>query len=756
MKQSFCVFVLASILSIPFYGQNQKVVDSLLQITESNASNKERVDIYLKIAFEHVGSDSSGYNSYIAKGLDLADSIGYEEGKMDALYVMSRSSLLSGDYERSDVYLSQLMDGSSQLNYQKGIADALYGRAWLNYYRGAYAESISLHKKSLEIRETLDDQIPISDCLRGLGITYKLLGEFDKALDFLNRSLEIEREINNPGGVATCLNHIGIINSLRGDYSSAMDIYFRALVIEQELDDKSGLAYTYQNIGVIHDQQKDYEKALEYYNKSLDLRQEIGEVRGVAQIINNIGIVYHKLGDFGKALTNYEEALSIKEALGDKRGMADGNLNIGRLYTDQSRHKEAIAYKKRALKIANEINSDWGKVESLISLGKSYHALKRYDDAKKYLTDGIELAQEAQLVGSVRDGAGFLAQVEKETGNFEDAFEAMVLFQMMSDSISSEEAAKQITLLEAKFEFEQERDSIQFANEKARLLLDQRIKTQRSTQIAGLIAVVVLIIVIVILSRYSRLKIESNKRLSVLNDEIQRRNESLSALNDEKNNLIGIVAHDLQNPLSGIVSAVDLFDPKDLKDDQKKLMELIQMSSSRMLSMIRDILNVEAIEKNVETANIKSYNLSNAVHDVCNRFLDQAKAKRINLCIAVEPGILVLADERYAVQIVENLVSNAIKFSPEGKEIGVKLTVNEDKVILAVIDNGPGLSDQDMEKLFQRFQRLSAKPTGNENSTGLGLSIVKQLVEKMGGKIWCESELGRGASFFVELELSRS
>lgn len=752
MRKTLSVFIVLFLLSFPFYGQNQQVIDSLLQLTESNISEQEKVDTYLKIAFEHVGSDSTGANFYVAKALDIAEEIGYEEGKMDALYVQGRSLLLSGDYDNSEKYLEQLVTGSSQLEYAKGIANAYYATAWLNYYKGNYDLSIQYHLRSLEIRNTLESKVDRSDCLRGLGITYKLKGEFDQALRYLNQSLEIETEVNNKGGIATTLNHIGVINSIQGDYSSAMDIYFETLTILEQLDDKSGLAYTFQNIGVIYDLQRDFDRALDYYNRSLTLRKEIGETRGVAQIINNIGIVYHKLGSYENALAKYLEALEIKKSLGDRRGVADGNLNIGRLYADQGRHEEAISYKRQSLEISDEIESEWGKVEALISLGRSYQDQKNYLVSKRYLVQGIELAKESRLIKSVRDGAQVLTIVERALGHYKDALDAQILFQQMSDSLSNVETTRRITMIEAQHLFKQEKDSIQFANEKEKLILDQRIIVQRNTQFATLFIVILLLMAIIVLVRYYRLKNASNKQLSDLNDEIRMRNESLSALNDEKNNLIGIVAHDLQNPLSGISGAVDLLDDKDLDDGQKKLKEIIQISSSRMSKMIAEILDIEAIEKGSEEINLKSYNLSEAVGDVCNQFKKQAADKQITISTEIEPEVNAMLDERYAHQIVENLLSNAIKFSPKGKEVLVRLSDVGGKSRLEVKDDGPGLNADDKAKVFQKFQRLSARPTAGESSTGLGLSIVKTFVERMKGSIWCESEYGSGASFFVEFD----
>ena len=110
------------------------------------------------------------------------------------------------------------------------------------------------------------------------------------------------------------------------------------------------------------------------------------------------------------------------------------------------------------------------------------------------------------------------------------------------------------------------------------------------------------------------------------------------------------------------------------------------------------------------------------------------------------------ADANYIDQVIENLLSNAIKFSPSNKNIYIHVSVTDTNALCEIRDEGPGLSEDDKKKLFSKYQKLSAKPTGNETSTGLGLSIVKKFVEAMNGEIWCESEIEKGASFFVKFE----
>ena len=131
----------------------------------------------------------------------------------------------------------------------------------------------------------------------------------------------------------------------------------------------------------------------------------------------------------------------------------------------------------------------------------------------------------------------------------------------------------------------------------------------------------------------------------------------------------------------------------------------------------------------------------------------KARAKKQELAISEDHGPLVaFADQHSAIQIFDNLVSNAVKYSPSGKRIDIRLKRREEMIRFEVQDQGPGLDQEDLRKMFGKFARLSAKPTGGETSTGLGLSIVKKMVEAAGGTVWCESEPGKGSTFVVELK----
>ena len=253
---------------------------------------------------------------------------------------------------------------------------------------------------------------------------------------------------------------------------------------------------------------------------------------------------------------------------------------------------------------------------------------------------------------------------------------------------------------------------------------------------------------------------EANERITAMHQEVQKqkdeilaKNDELVKLNNEKNNLIGIVAHDLKSPLNQIAGLVSLIKltSENLDAESMKYINTIGESAGRLNAMIAKILDIEAIESKTLNINLESVNLGELISDLVSNYSITASEKNITLKLKKgKEDFLASVDKSFALQVYENLLSNAIKFSPKNKNIVISLTKSDSKVRCEVKDQGPGLSVEDQSKLFGKYQKLSAKPTGNETSTGLGLSIVKKYVEAMNGKIWCESKLNDGASFFVE------
>ena len=236
---------------------------------------------------------------------------------------------------------------------------------------------------------------------------------------------------------------------------------------------------------------------------------------------------------------------------------------------------------------------------------------------------------------------------------------------------------------------------------------------------------------------------------------IEEQYQQLLNINEEKNNLMKILAHDLRNPLATAMSMTELvrYEKGNLSAEQYHASEIIWRGLNRMNDMIRKILDVKAAESLKVNLDLDILDVNDLIGPLEKLFADKAQNKRINLNFHVSPDeALVKADRQYLIQIMENLISNAIKFSKPNKSIDVEIHDYEETIQLSVKDNGPGISAIELPNLFKKYQKLSPKPTGGEQSIGLGLSIVKKYVKAMDGKVWCESKVGKGSKFIVEFK----
>ena len=254
-------------------------------------------------------------------------------------------------------------------------------------------------------------------------------------------------------------------------------------------------------------------------------------------------------------------------------------------------------------------------------------------------------------------------------------------------------------------------------------------------------------------------EIESQQGLLLQkSQELATKNEELQRINEEKNNLIGIVAHDLRSPLASIISGINLIKMQpDLSSGQvDSLLKSMEDLVMKQLHMITRILNTEVIESGKVNMHITKIDVNHLLKQMLPQMKQKAAQKSITVRSVFVPGKLIaLADEGYLEQVIDNLIGNAIKFSPSNSAVIVLTEIGDDVIRIGITDSGPGISSTDQKKLFRKFHKLSARPTAGESTTGLGLSIVKRFVDAMNGRVWCESKLGEGSTFWVELPGSK-
>ncbi len=236
--------------------------------------------------------------------------------------------------------------------------------------------------------------------------------------------------------------------------------------------------------------------------------------------------------------------------------------------------------------------------------------------------------------------------------------------------------------------------------------------------------------------------------------ELEEQTKILNALNVEKQQIISVVSHDLKGPFNRIFALIQLmtFSTDNLAEDQKEYLGKMHQIVADGLTMIRNLLDNRRLDEKAIDFVPETVNISLLISLLIKNYKTLAEKKKIQLFLEVPTQLFIVTDKLYFNRVIENLISNALKFSPYESSIHVTLKSDNGLAEIRVKDEGPGINNEDQKMLFQKYNRLTARPTGAESSTGLGLYIVKTIVDKMGGTVFCQSEEGKGATFVVQLK----
>jgi signal transduction histidine kinase len=262
------------------------------------------------------------------------------------------------------------------------------------------------------------------------------------------------------------------------------------------------------------------------------------------------------------------------------------------------------------------------------------------------------------------------------------------------------------------------------------------------------------------IARYLSVMIEKAHLVSELAEQreaYQAQNFELRKVDKLKNHFLGMTVHDLRNPLSYIQTVISLLTKAEARlqpGEKAEFLKDIQRQVEHMLKLIDNILDITQIEAGQLNLRFESIPILSFLEELARRHNQLSQAKDIRVYLDDAPDLAILADPLRLRQVLDNLVSNAVKYSPPGSRVWVSCAADIDTWRFCVKDEGPGIKPSEREKLFQEFSRLSARPTGNEKSTGLGLAIVKRIIEAHGGQVGVETEQERGAEFWFTIPRS--
>ncbi|MDH5365440.1 MAG: tetratricopeptide repeat-containing sensor histidine kinase [Cyclobacteriaceae bacterium] len=599
------------------------------------------------------------------------------------------------------------------------------------------------------------------DYNEGLGTSYFYLGKhlfnkeaYDSALSIQLLSLSIRNQFKNNNHIADNYMNIGLIHEYQSNYDVALDYFLKALKIRKDKNDKLAISECFNKIAIIHKYIGNYNKSIEYFLLSLEIRVGLKNEEKIANSLTSIGATYNLLGEYEKAREYFSKSLNNKLIIEDKEGVSNEYNNIGITYFFEQNYNKALEYYLKSFEVRKILKNKDSLSSSHLYLGKAYLKLGLYNKSEEHLQKALTLSKEGSDNKNQMLSYSTMAELNKKQGYFEKAVVNMENYLEINKTINTNKQNGKISQMQTKYDINKKENEIallQKENEIIRIIEDNNSLINNTFIIA---TIIISILIFTIVRSYWD-DLSNNKSLKKQKTEIEKQNIRLRELINEKEHLMHILAHDLRSPLNQIEGLVKIisFENELLSDQQLESIKMINRSTLHSKELLSKILSVRSIDSAKLNLKMEEVDIKCIISDVVKGFEIAANNKNIKVKIKIQDdeSLTVMADKNYTHQVIDNLISNAIKFSPLNHKIDVSLNRIDNKIRIEVIDQGPGITEKDKEVLFDKYQKLSTQPTGGEISTGLGLSIVKKYVDIMNGKVWYEDNTNKGAKFIVEL-----
>jgi PAS domain S-box-containing protein len=611
----------------------------------------------------------------------------------------------------------------------------------------------------------------------------------NKAIDSLKRELLKSR---------TDTNRIKLLTTLAFHYrvfdpAVARKYRAQAWVLSEKLNFNKGKGWYYYLEGVDLTYQNKFSPALNAEAKAIKLGRQSGDHDLIGRAYNAIGVNHLRLEDDTSAMKAFTTALRYINHSTDQTLKPALLLNIGKLYAKLKKHPEALSYFDQARKIYTSLNDAWGLSLTYLEVGNVYQALKQYDKAIGAANLSLQAAREAKytrtkvnaliLLGSLNltknnlskakinfkaaaDSAtltnmhneklriynGIAAIAEKE-GNDKEAFLNKRKATILADSIFNANRSKLILEYQEKFQTEQKETENKLLRDQQKVV-QNRFKQRNQILYLTLSVLAGFIVFSLILFWGNKHIKKTNQLLTEQKDQIQQQKENVEQLNQIKDKLFSLIAHDLRSPFASMKSMMDMYDEGTIsKDDLDFFFKEIRKDIG-FNSLLLDNLLIWA-KSQLYGFNIdpKPVSVERLASHVLYHFKKQLESKEISIFKDIPAGSIVHADHEMVNTVFRNLIGNAIKFTPKKGTIKISCYAEDSNLQIAISDSGIGISEENKEKIFQDTF-FTTQGLNKEKGTGLGLQICKEFIEKNNGKIWVESELGMGSSFCFTLPKS--
>jgi len=366
----------------------------------------------------------------------------------------------------------------------------------------------------------------------------------------------------------------------------------------------------------------------------------------------------------------------------------------------------------------------------------------------------LETAKSTEALELTRDAADVLSKTYAKQKQFSKAYQVLELFKKTSDALRNDEYVREITRLDMENKFKSQQEQQRLEQQTKDLEQAAKMKRQILLRQAFFAAFILVSLLAAAIFRSFRIKQKANRLLAKQQKEIEAQRDQLHELNVTKDKFFSIIGHDLRNPFSALIGLTKLlvseFDNFP-KDQIKELLESIYKSSENTYNLLGNLLEWARSQTGRIQWHPEDIELNQVARSTVELLTRNAHQKNIRVQNEINGKTMVTADKNMLQTVFRNLISNAIKFTPDGGLVTIRSRETDNFIETRVSDTGVGIAGKDIEKLFRIDTHFSRSGTKDEQGTGLGLILCKEFLAKNGGKIWVESQVGKGSSFIFTL-----
>ncbi|MBK6264365.1 tetratricopeptide repeat protein [Marivirga sp. S37H4] len=636
--------------------------------------------------------------------------------------------------------LKSILPSVSGKEKVKVLRDLCYYSRSINF-----EEAVLYGEEAISYATEMMYQVQLGGAYEDLGSVYVHTGRYETALSLYEKARAIFVKMENRKGEASVIHNIGLIHMNKGDYPASLDYLLKALEMRNSLEGVK-ISGTLSSIGEVYRSEKNYDKALEYYYQALEEAQRTKDLKNISTALNNIEIIYRKRGDLEKALDYRMQVIALQKEIEDDYGLSVSYNNLGELYSAQNKLEEALQYFNQSLEIKKRLNNRAGIAHTTEELALLHIKLGNFEKAISYADESMMMAKEIGNRKKQLDVYLTLSQIYQAFGKHKQALLYHINYTDLKDSIFNTTKETLISDMETKYQTVKK----EAENEMLKLETEQQLATiAKKNRLVAIFIIGSLILVALagLLLRAYQQKNKNNKLLVTQKDQ-------LTQLNATKNRFFGIIAHDLRGPLTALQGISGLLNYNIKKGNMESLNKIavqIEDSALKVNALLDNLLKWALSQEGAIPYQPQRLALKPLVDESLQYFKDMAAAKDIRLEVNIPQETHVYADKETVSAIFRNLINNSIKFTPNGGAVSL-LAVNEQgKVKINVVDNGTGMEEEKIQKLFILDDAKSTPGTAAERGTGLGLILVNDFVRMNQGTIEIESKVNQGSVFSINL-----